>query len=71
MGRPREVLIPMKLELRKREDMVPQIPEDAHDHFKLCVIGNVLIRRILVYMKILIQGYEAEDVGMFGDVVTT
>jgi hypothetical protein len=61
----------MKLELRKREDMVPQILEDAHDHFSCSVVGNVLIRRILVYMKILIQGYEAEDVGMFGNVITT
>jgi len=41
MGRLREVSTLTKLELRKSEDMAPQIQEDAHDNFS-SVIGNML-----------------------------
>jgi hypothetical protein len=43
----------MKRELRKREDMVQQILEDAHDNFR-CTLGDLLIR----LNRIPMQGYE-------------
>jgi hypothetical protein len=53
MELPTEVLIQMKRELRKREDMVQQILEDAHDNFR-CTLGDLLIR----LNRIPMQGYE-------------